>query len=323
VDTERSNASGAQKAVEDELMDLQQSTDIEDVEAVEAFSTAFEDILSDWESFNDDYNDLSKDQANLDTVAIVDRLEKLVIQFDSIVSAVNDLPSDKASESMAENLQDVAKERADLLGELLTTFEDLDTTAAVDDVDATVAVDDVDATVAVDDVDAEQHDASLFDNADATAKANVEVLEEVRDDIDAVLDDGSAEDVTAFDAEYRNLLATWDAFHTRYDEWRRTDGGCDRTKAIEDLGRFSIKFDKILEKVSDLPQTAALLPIGSLMSEAADREQAALRVLRNSWKPFGADTYKALDYERSSGARQRRQASGSIQDLQSRYNAAQ
>ena len=59
------------------------------------------------------------------------------------------------------------------------------------------------------------------------------------------LDSDDAADVASFDGAYQTLLVEWDAFHDRYDEWRRTEGGCDRTKAIEDLGRFSLQFEKI------------------------------------------------------------------------------
>jgi hypothetical protein len=53
--------------------------------------------------------------------------------------------------------------------------------------------------------------------------------------------------------------------------------------------------------------------------EAADREEEALRVLRNSWRPFAADVYRALDQERAKAARLRRQADVGVQELLERF----
>ena len=47
----------------------------------------------------------------------------------------------------------------------------------------------------------------------------------------------------------------------------------------------------------------------------AEREEGAIRTLRNSWQPFTVDAFIAVEQERANAARLRRQASASLQGL--------
>ncbi len=63
-------------------------------------------------------------------------------------------------------------------------------------------------------------------------------------------------------------------------------------------------------------------PALPLVVEAAEGEEEALRVLRNTWRPFTADIYKALDRHRADAGRLRRQASVGVQELLDRFQVS-
>ena len=71
-------------------------------------------------------------------------------------------------------------------------------------------------------------------------------------------------------------------------------------------------------KVRGLPQSSYLLPMYNLLVEAAAREEGAIRALRNSWRPFTVDAFKAVDQERLNANRLRRQADTGLQELRDR-----
>ena len=56
--------------------------------------------------------------------------------------------------------------------------------------------------------------------------------------------------------------------------------------------------------------------------EAVEGEAEALRVLRNTWRPFGADAYKALDRQRADAGRLRKQASVGVRELLDRFQVS-
>jgi hypothetical protein len=156
----------------------------------------------------------------------------------------------------------------------------------------------------------------LVEQSDATR-------ERVAADLEGILGDApaqSAGDIDQFRQEYDLLVREWSSFHQEYDAWRRTEGGCNRTEVINRLGQFSVRFGEISGRVQDLPQASFVRPMEDLLVEAVQREEEALRVLRNTWRPFTTDVYRALDQERANAERLRRQAEVGVQELLERFN---
>ena len=125
-------------------------------------------------------------------------------------------------------------------------------------------------------------------------------------------------EIENFDAPYKSLLVRWDAFHQDYLDWRKTDGGCDRTDVLQSLDQFNLRTGELGREVRRLPQSSYLLPMYNALVEAAAREEGAIRALRNSWRPFAVDAFKAVDQERLNADRLRRQAGIGLQGLHDR-----
>ena len=298
VEQRRSDASRAQKEAEDRALELQEQfekdADPEEREALEEFSDALDVVKNDWNGFHDDYAGLRKEGAGMDAAAVSAWLEELIAQFGGIVEAVDGLPSSDAAESMIEMLQEAAE------AERETMFEVNDALVAQDPAGPI---------------------APILDQMDAIVEESEDVLKEVSRAIKTIVDDDPEEnlaEVKDFNGHYKSLLVKWDTFHQRYDDWRKTDGGCDRTEVLQSLDQFNLRIGELGRKVRDLPRSSYLLPMYTLLVEAVEREEGAIRALRNSWRPFTVDAFKAVDQERVNANRLRRQADTGLQGLRGR-----
>jgi hypothetical protein len=146
--------------------------------------------------------------------------------------------------------------------------------------------------------------------------------ERVRNELMGILQNTTAQrvvDIDNFRQRYDDLVRTWNEFHQRYDQWRRTEGGCNRVEVMEQLGQFSLRLGEIAARVRNLPLTSFVGPMGDTLVEAVQREEEALRVLRNTWRPFATDSFRALDQERTIANRLRRQAQVGTQEMLDRF----
>lgn len=304
VDLARSAAAAVQKEVEDKTADLQEEADPDAVAEAEEFSTAFEKVEADWEEFHDNYDSLLRMQAELTSEEIGEQLADLAGQLADIVGLVGDLPSADATEELGETLRDAASEEEKGLAELQDSVKaSAETNGGASGSPSSGHSD-------------------AFDAFDQLVEKSEKALSQVKRDLKDMVEEGPAKDAAAvqrFSEEYDELLDAWDQFHRGYDEWLRTEGECDRAAVIERLREFGLEFSELARRSRELPQTSFLRPMGNLMTEAADREEEALRVLRNNWRPFGADLYSALDQERAKAGRLRRQANIGVQELLERF----
>ena len=330
VETRRSETGRAQKGVEDLAIELRERFEKIDAEEVEEFSESLDVIGESWDQIHDDYSELRRGIENLDFFEAIASLEQLIARFDALVEAIDEVPSAEATEDMAEMLLDAAKAELEVL---LALHEAMVSSAvpAPDETGSQSANGSQDSPPPAGDVpDAEGADASpapmspTFDDMDAKVDESESVLEETGRTIKEILEEDPAEklaELEDFSDGYDSLLVGWDAFYQRYNEWRRSEGGCDRTEVLQVLDRFNLRASEIGREVRDLPRSSYLLPVYTLLVEAAEREEGAIRALRNSWQPFTVDAFIAVEQERANAARLRRQASAGLQGLSERGNA--
>ena len=314
LEQQRSNAARAQNEVADlatELEEeLEEASDPEDTQAREEFSAAFEEVTKDWEAFHTEYRDLLNDAGGLTPVEILDRLDQLIQQFNTVVEAVRELPTAVVVEDMTETLQGAAEDELELLVDIHDTLaQALEEAAASDEEDAEGAPAEEQTGHSVE---------PLLNIMTPTITAAEAILEEIDEEITEILERDALEDLMelrTFLGAYKELLVGWDEFHQRYSEWRRTEGGCNRTQVLEALTEFDVRIGAIGLGVRDLPKSGYLLPMYNLLVEAAEREEGAIRTLRNSWQPFTADAFIAVERERDEVNSLRREAGLALQEL--------
>ena len=315
IEQKRTEGARAQRKVQDLVLDLQEeleeATDPEKLQAIEEFSLALEPVSDAWNELHDEYTKLLRETTNLDNLTVLARLDGLIEQLNSILESIDGLPATNATEEMVEALEEAAEaEQTAFANTHSAVVQAVPEDSENDDEPAVPGTEDSEKTV-----------APLHEALEQAIKDSRAGLKEVEVAIDNALD-GSAEedlqDVQEFGDKFEIVLPAWDAFHEQYNNWRRTEGGCNRTEVLQALGQFNLRMTEISRRVGDLPQSGYLLPMYNLLVEAAEREEGAIRALKNSWQPFTVDAFIAAERERDNADRLRREASIALEELLSR-----
>ena len=317
VEKQRTEAARAQREVHDLIADsrekLEEAADPERLQAIEEFSVDFKAVADAWDDLHDEYARLLRESANLDDLTLLARLDSLIQQLNSIAESIDGLPATRATEDMIDALEEAAENEQAALADIHS--------AVIRDMEADPRNGDGPSATGTPEPKPEQTIAPLHEALEWAIEESLYVLKEVDSEIDESLDESAAEDLEnlrVFETSFMALLPEWDAFHEQYNEWRRTEGGCNRADVVQDLGKFNVRMTEISREVSGLPQAGYLLPMYNLLVEAAEREDGAMRALRNSWQPFTVDAFIAAERERDNADRLRREAGIALEELRSR-----
>jgi hypothetical protein len=305
VEAKRTASASAQQEVLDQLSDMREGADPRPVEEARGFSTAFEGVSSSWTDFHSSFNTLRGQQANLSAGEVSNRLSELVDRFEGIVSSVESLPASSSTRDMKESLQAAAQAEDRALKQLR---DDLKARAEATETGSGAA-----------------NSADAFAGLNDLMTRSNNAQERIRNDLREVLDNTAARqvgDIDTFRQRFDGLVRTWSEFNRDYDHWRRTEGGCNRTEVVEQLNQFSLRFGEIAGRVRNLPPAPYIRPMEDTLVEAVQREEEALRVLRNTWRPFATDAFRAVDQERTNSNRLRRQAQVGTQEMLDRFGIA-
>ena len=326
IEQQRTESARAQRKVQDLVMDLQEKlekvTDPGGLQSIEELSFALEPVSDAWDEFHDDYTSLLQEAAGLDNQAVLARLNRLIEKLNSVLQSIDGLPTTYATENMVEALQGAAEaEQTALANTHNAVTQAIMASSEMGDEPATPGTAASGQTVAP---LLKALETAIKDSRAALKEADL-TIEDALKEVDLTIEDaldGSAtqdlQDVQEFADKYQVLLSDWGAFHEQYNNWRRTEGGCNRTEVLEALGQFNIRMTEISRQVRDLPQSGYLLPMYNLLVEAAEREEGAIRALRNSWQPFTVDAFIAAERERDNADRLRREASIALDELRNR-----
>ncbi len=315
VETVRSESTNAQRTVEDTFEELREEledmTDPHGRRNVEEFSATFEPVINAWTEFHDDFAIFLQVSGNLSDELLASRIQALSEAFGDIVNDVRRLPDTKAVEDKAAMLLRAANAESSALEGLLEAL-----TAENESVPAFGV-----PPGAVEGAPAESSVAAYLEAMDVAVNDSESSLKDAQKALSDVFDGTALQDLGEmefFIGEYEFLRNEWDSFHKRYNEWRRTGGGCDEGEVLETIAQFNSRISEIGRRVRDLPQSGYLLPAYTLVVEAAGREEGAIRALQNTWQPFTVDAFIAVDAERVNANRLRREANITLQELRSR-----
>ena len=307
VEQRRSDAASAQRNVEDRIFELREqleaAADPGERAALREFSDLLEAVTNDWNGFHDDYAELQAAAPHLDAFTLIAQLDGLITQFDAIVETIAGLPAEGARNAWPRRFEQRRRpssrpcshciagcRRASLLLPRARFLRTLQASRRVRPWAAWMRY--------------SRRVKPLLSESAGQPRCWLRTTRRrtLRRSRTSMTTTGS-------------LLVAWDAFHQRYSDWRRTDGGCDRTEVLQSLDGFNLRMGDLGRDVRRLPQSSYLLPMYNLLVEAVDREEGAIRALRNSWRPFTVDAFKAVDQERVNANRLRRQADIGLQGL--------
>ena len=308
VEVERAAALALQHEVQDSLGDLQANTSSSTRLTVGAYSLAFRQLESDWDTFHRSYDSFRALEADLSPLQMVDQLSLLIQDFGGVAAGLSALPASRPTDPVSETLARAAEGEELALRRLRGTFQK--------------DVLDSQSDGAQDGITFIPQDPALFDAFDAQIVQSNSLRRQAAQALSTILGNTSEESegaVTGFRQQYDVVGELRDGFHRDYDTWRGTEGGCNRAQAIAKLGDFALQFEVIATMVRELPGATFLRPLGELLVEAVEREDQSVRALRNNWRPFDAQVYAELDQERSTAGQLRRQVSTGIQDLMAGY----
>ena len=297
VEQRRSDASHAQKDAQDQAIELRLAA-VSGVapESTDEFAQSFDLVKNDWQTVHDEYKDLRDKAESMEPADVIASLDQLVEKFTLVVDALNELPAPTGAESTVEALQSAAQAELDAFN---TAREPSDKPELPD---------------------FSGIDASVKTSEDALADTGQTISDAPEADPIVPTDpEINLAELQVFYDEYDSLVVTWDAFHDRYNDWRASEGGCDRTEVTQALEQFSLRTGAIARDVRDLPRAGYLLPMYTSLVDAAGREENAIRTLRNSWQPFTVDAFKAVDEDRVNVDGLRREADIALQQLRNRF----
>ena len=309
------------------LLARQNSLDDASLNAIASFASSLEILNSEWDQFHRDYDAFRAAQVELDDESAAVRLGGLLTQFGSIADQVQSLPSTAVTQDIGDRLADAADGEQLLLRRLLGSIGgDGSLTEAVPVLpEGLVITETVNGNDGVDPPALALNDATIFDVFDthiSTVNRLRRALRKELADARATLTETGQESLSAFLGQARELEQEWNDFHHSYDEWRRTNGGCDQGQALEALGRLATDFSQTVRDIKALSSAPLVRDMGELLLQAAEREQAAVLSLRETWRSLDTSAFGRYTADRSFAETLRRQMALELEDLLARQGVA-
>lgn len=128
--------------------------------------------------------------------------------------------------------------------------------------------------------------------------------------------------VLEFAGGYLTISSDWDMFHTGFDVWREGLAACDASSVAVALGRFAGDFVALTEAARGLPRDRILREIADRSVSATEREEVALRQLRDNWHPGDTAFFEGVDVARASASSLRKDVEDGLLGLQQRTSLA-
>ena len=345
VDTTTAAAQSHLREAQDAVNDLMERSRLSSRLKAEAFAEAFDQLSADWDKFRRNYDELQSREAELTSAEVVARLGELVVELRLIVIAVRELPADETTRGVAQTLAEAAEAEELALRKIRGTFEKEEgltdqalgggpqvvppdpSGGALQPVaisqPITTSAGASNATSTTEEVTFVAGDPTLFDAFDVQMAVSNALRRQAVQALADILEDTSeeTEEVAGpFARQLEGLVGEWEQFHRDYGEWRRSEGGCDRSAVKDRLSEFVSDFAALTRATRALAGGTLLGSLRELLVEAAELEERALRDLSNSWQPFDVEIYEALEGKRDSAAKLRRHAATGLDAILAQYD---
>lgn len=297
------------------------SADGASLSAIESFVSSLELLDSNWDQFHREYDAFRAELIELGDEVAASRLGGLLTQFGSVVEGVQDLPDTLLTREIADRLADAADGEQLLLRRLLGSIggdggliENLPVLPDGLAIPETVGGETESSGLVLE-------GATVFDLFDTQIAIVNRLRRNLRSDLidaRASLTQPGQENLTIFLAQVSALDRQWDELHNDYDDWRRTNGGCDQGQALEALGELATKFAETVRDVKDLSSRPLTRGMGDILIQAVEREQAAVLSLRETWRSLDTSAFGRYTADRAFAETLRRQVALALEDLLAR-----
>ena len=263
VDAERSAAQAFLREVQDALGDLQVRTAPATRASLGTFASAVAELSVTWDSFRQSYDSFRAQEVTQTSAETVADLSRLIDELRRMVIDVRDLPVVDGAGEVSMMFADAVEAEDLALRRLRGTFQRA--TVAPGPSDELPPEEGLESGASEGpaetgtEITFSAQDPTLFDAFDAQlAQSNAsrrQAAERVSDLLSQSSEEAQAA-VEGFTRQFVLLLSEWDKFHMEYDEWRRTEGGCDRSMAAATLGQFTSDFAAITSAAKLLRQVS-------------------------------------------------------------------
>ena len=282
---------------------------------VSSFSLELSALDDEWDAFDLSYNALWSEKGRLTASETTARLGELVVQFGGVVARIRALPTSRLTAPVAEILARAAAAEDLALRNVRNALDQ--TTGRPDAAQSAAPAELAPSAPARVSPGFEELDGQVV-STNAMRRSALEKLAEIVETSSLEREQALEE----FSNEYAALRQEWADFEEGYDAWRRTEGGCDRSAVEARLGQFVVVFGGIGRRVRSLPRLTVLQPLGEVLIEAAERQDEALRSLRNGWRPFDTEVYGVFERQRSASGKLRRQVDSGLNQLLTQHDVS-
>ncbi|MBF8264313.1 MAG: hypothetical protein HW384_177 [Dehalococcoidia bacterium] len=237
------------------------------------FAKAINALNKDWEGYRRTYGDWRQKGVCVEP-AMTESLNKFVANFQKVKRTASELPQSSVVRSVAERLAEAAEKEEAALIDLRANWK--------------------------------PGDESIFQKYETNKLAADRIRRQAEQNLNDLISATQVENIESID-KYRkgrtSVEVEWDTLQKDYKNWRQSlpadnkirDTDKEKT-AMTTLQKIADASQSILNKVYALPPPTLARKSADLFVEAAEKEEAALRKLKASWKP--GDEESITNYER-------------------------
>ena len=220
-----------------------------------------------WEQFHQEFDTWRTGLISCNASSVSVKLQQFAGDFAGITQAARDLPRTSAVRGMADRLIQAAEGEEGALRALRDTWI-LDSAAAL----LTSNSGGPGSLPAFESVDIARSEASVLQK---------EVADELSDRQARV---SSEAEVLAFSEEFQEIALAWEQFHQDYDSFRAQEGVLTSVETVDRLSLLVDQFRNVVASVRQLPTFESTRRTAQTLADAAQREETALRNLRDTFK---------------------------------------
>ena len=119
-----------------------------------------------------------------------------------------------------------------------------------------------------------------------------------------------------------SISRDWESFHADFDAWREELIACDASTVEVTLRQFAGRFSVITAEARKLPRFARVRELADKVIQAVEREDAAIRRLRDNWRHDDPTVFEDVEVERAAALALQHEVQDSLGDLQANTSSS-